>query len=330
MQRSYKVNILAIIVFIVLQILFIPLAIVGVILVSYRQLIVSRQLGVSQTAVEVINGRWAMDVFGIRQDRAARQLNRVLPNNSVFGLWLVLFPLYMYYRISGKNWLYPTVAERGEEGIGNLVINRTLYYDAIIDCAKNQVDQFVIMGAGFDTRCYGDLKESSLTMFELDQAKTQGLKRHYLAAAGVDAAHVNFVEVDFATEHWYEKLEAAGYDPAKKTLFLWEGVTLYLGEEDVRNTLREMTANSAGGSVVAAGFYALRFVRGEMYPGMKTSLKALKLTDEEFGFGLDFADDHEWALQRFAESAGATVGETSFMGTKTKKGTWMVVAELHI
>lgn len=86
-------------------------------------------------------------------------------------------------------------------------------------------------------------------MFELDQAKTQQLKRDLLQKAGIDTAHVTYIEVDFSTKQWYEKLEASGYDPTKKTLFLWEGVTLYLAEEDVRNTLREMKAHAAAGSV---------------------------------------------------------------------------------
>lgn len=75
------------------------------------------------------------------------------------------------------------------------------------------------MGAGFDTRCYGDLKNSNLKFFELDQAKPQKLKIEYLKKAGIDTSNVNYVEVDFSTEHWYEKLEQAGYDPGKKSFF---------------------------------------------------------------------------------------------------------------
>jgi hypothetical protein len=40
-------NIIALIVFIIAQILFIPIAIIGVALVAYKQLIVSKRLGVS-------------------------------------------------------------------------------------------------------------------------------------------------------------------------------------------------------------------------------------------------------------------------------------------
>ena len=75
-------DILALIVFIVVQILFIPLAIVGAILVVYKQVYGSKKLGASATATKVITYRWMMDVFGLRDDKASVNLYRVLPNNS--------------------------------------------------------------------------------------------------------------------------------------------------------------------------------------------------------------------------------------------------------
>jgi O-methyltransferase involved in polyketide biosynthesis len=60
----------------------------------------------------------------------------------------------------------------------------------------------------------------------------------------------SYVEADFSTEYWYEKLESAGYYPGKKSLFLWEAVTLYLSETDVRNTLRELIEHTALRSIV--------------------------------------------------------------------------------
>jgi methyltransferase (TIGR00027 family) len=321
---------IALIVYIIVQILFIPFAIIGFSLVFYKQMYVSKKLGVSSTAVEVINGRWAMDIFGIRKDTASVKLNQQLPNNSILGMWLFLFPLYLQYKISGKPKFYPSIAKPGEEGIAHIILNRTLYFDNLIEKAKDNVEQFVVMGAGFDTRCYSDLKNSNLKFFELDQAKTQQLKREYLEKAGIDTSHVNFVEVDFSAEHWYEKLEATGYDPNKKSLFLWEGVTLYLSESDVRNTLKEIKANTASGSILVADFYALMLVKGEMYPGMKSSIKMLKITDEEFGFGIDFSSDYENALKSFLESENTELGDSYFMGFNTKKGTYMVVAEIYI
>ena len=53
---------LSFIVYMPLQILAIPGAIVGILLTAYKQIIVSKRLGVSQTAIEIINGRWTMHV----------------------------------------------------------------------------------------------------------------------------------------------------------------------------------------------------------------------------------------------------------------------------
>jgi methyltransferase (TIGR00027 family) len=323
-------NFFALIVFVILQILFIPLAIIGAIVVGYRQLIVSKNLGVSQTAIEIINGRWTMHIFGLRDDPAAAKLAPVLPNTSTFGLWLALFPLYVYSRIRGSTRWYPVIVKEGEEGIANLVLNRTGYFDSLIDKAKTDAEQFVVMGAGFDTRAYNDLKKSGLKIFELDQATTQQLKRKYLQKAGIDTAHVTFVKIDFSQDSWFSALVAAGYDPSKRTIFLWEGVTLYLGETAVRKTLRTIKANAAKGSVIVADIYAESFVTGKYAPGLKATLPILDTTDEQLGFGLEMANDYRQSLESFVTSEGLTVGETYFMGYKTEKGTWMVVAELKV
>ncbi len=41
----------------------------------------------------------------------------------------------------------------------NVVSSRTIYFDHLISKSRDKAEQFVIMGAGFDTRCYGKLKK---------------------------------------------------------------------------------------------------------------------------------------------------------------------------
>lgn len=315
------------VVFLMLQIAFLPLAVVGLVLVTYKQMVVSKRLGVSQTMVEVLNGRWTMHVFNMRKDVATVRLAESVPNTSILGLWLILLPLWVKYKLSGAYFGYPRVPEEGREGMGDFVIARTLYLDRIIQRAVGDMDQLVVLGAGYDTRAYGDLKRDGLALFELDQARTQELKVVSLGKAGIDAAHVTFVPVDFRREDAFEKLRKAGYDPAKKTLFLWEGVTLYLAEEDVRRTLRDVRKHAAPGSLVVADFYAERFIR--MGSGSLTK-KMLEYTDEALGFGLPFATDFEKVLQRFLESEEMKPGETFFFGSAGKKGPFMVVAEFGV
>ena len=312
-------------IYIPLQIALIPIAILGILLVAYRQMVVSKQLGVSQTAIEVLNGRWTMHVFGIRDDEASVKLVKILPNTSATGLMLVLIPLWLKFKISGKLFLYPRVPEPGAENIGDLVVARTLYFDRIIDRVVQDVEQFVVMGAGYDTRAYGRIRREGVTFFELDQNNVQQHKRRALAEAGIPCEHVRFVPVDFSRENAFDKLIDAGFDQSRKTLFLWEGVSLYLSESDVRKTMQDVRNHAPSGSVLLADLYADRLVNiGKMAAVKKT----LDYTDEGFGFSLPIATSYEQVLAEFIESESMSVGETWFMGRTGKKGPFMVVAEI--
>ncbi len=321
-------GVLSFLVFIPLQIALIPFAVFGAAFVAYKQILVSKRLGVSQTGIEVLNGRWTMHVFGMREDVATARLANVLPNTSTFGLWLALIPLWVKYKLSGSYFGYPRGPQEGAEGISDFVVARTLYFDRIIQRVVGDVEQFVLLGAGYDTRAYGQLKREGVACFELDQAQTQRLKISCLSKGGIDADHVTFVEVDFAQEDAFERLEAAGYDPSKKTLFLWEGVTLYLSEQDVRKTLRDVRDHSGAGSVLVADIYGDRFIQVVARGAM--AKKTLEFTDEGLSFGLPFEADHGQSLGRLLESEGLTQGETYFMGTTHEKGPYMVVVECTV
>ena len=321
-------RLIAWVVFVVLQVVFLPLAVLGTLIVSYRQLVVSRRLGTSQTAIEVINGRWTMDWFGIRPDPATVRLLRVLPNSSIPGLQLVLFPLWVKHKLSGRYLGYPRLPPPdGAETIADLVIARTLYFDRILGRALAGVEQFVLLGAGHDTRAYGPLVPDGVACFEVDHPRVQALKRSKLAEAGIETSGVTFVPVDFGRDDAFERLTASGWDPGRKTAFLWEGVTLYLGEDDVRKMLRGARERSAPGSVLVADVYAERFMR--LTRG-KAVRKTLEYTDEGMAFGLDFGTHWEGTLQDFLESEGLTLGEACFMGRANPKGPFTVVAEFVV
>lgn len=320
-------NFISFLIFIPLQILFLPLGLFGVILTAYKQIIVSKRLGSSQTAIEVLNGRWTMHLFDIRKDEAADKLIRTLPNASIVGLWLALSPLWIKYKISKRYFAYPRLPKEDEENIADLVIARTIYFDRIIDRLADDIEQFVVLGAGYDTRPYGTLKSRGLTFFELDQIETQVMKIKWLEKSGIDASHVKFVPVNFTQDNVFVKLKESGYDPERKTLFLWEGVTLYLSENDVRKMLREIGLNATSVCTVVADFYADRFIQtGKDKAGKKT----LELTNEGLGFGLPFNTDHESVFNRFIRSENLSVGETHFMGSSNKNGPFMVVSEIGV
>ena len=318
---------LSYLVFVPLQLIWLPLSVVGVIMVGYRQLVVSKKLGVSQTAVEIINGRWTMDVFGLRKDRAARKLAASIPNNSVPGLWLTLFPLWLVQKALGVQFLYPTLPKPEKAGIANLVPSRTVVFDRLIEANLADAAQFVVLGAGLDTRAYGKLTQGDIAIFELDQAADQAHKRRHLAAAKIDSSQVRFVEVDFSDPNWINSLLATDYDPTRKTIFLWEGVTLYLSERSVRATLATIRQNAAPGSVVVADIYADRLVRLTKSKAVSWSLE---LTGEEIVFGLDCSTDAYERLQKFVASQGLRTGAHQFLGGDHKRGPFAAIVEMVI
>jgi len=235
--------------------------------------------------------------------------------------------LRVKYKISGRYFGYPRIVNEGDESIAELVTARTVYFDGAIARALDHVDQFVLLGAGLDTRAYGVFKQENVTYFELDQPAVQKVKRESLRVAQIDARHVTFVEVDFSQDSVFDELGKTGYDPSKQTLFLWEGVTLYLDEVAVRATLQEIRKNAAAGSVIVADFYAKRFVE-ELGRGAKS--KALDYTKEGLSFGLAFATDYEKTVEAFLVSEEMKRKETNFMGHNNAKGPFMVVAEFSV
>ena len=319
-------KIVGFITYLVLQIAFIPLAIIGVVITGYKQIAVSKRLGVSQTAIEIINGRWTMHVFGIRQDAATAALIAVLPNTSVLGLWLVLFPLWLQTKISGQLSFYPRIPESGKEVISDLVPARTLYFDRIIERAIRDVDQIVFMGAGYDTRAYGILADADLAIFELDQSILQLHKREMLRKSNIRTDHVTFVSVDFSKDDMFEKLSVAGFDASKKTLFLWEGVTLYLSLDEVLQTMKLVKQRSIPGSILLADIYGDRMIKA--LGRSKAGGKVLELTDEGLGFGLSFMTNWQQELSDFIEAQSMSVGDTHFLGSHSKKGPYAVVVEI--
>lgn len=306
-------RLISIMVFVMVQVLFLPLTIIGLVLVTYKQLVISKKLGVSATAISAMGGRWIMNAYGTRRDVYTDRLYSALPNASALGLWLIFFPSYLRRKI------HPVSTENGKEGVAEIPQTRTLHFDRLLQKSIHDVHQLVIMGAGYDTRCYG-ISSSTLQCFELDQEKTQKIKIDSLKKAGIDSSQVTFVGVDFATEEWYSKLMSAGFDPARRTLFLWEGVTPYLAESDIVKTVNDIKAHGLPGSVLLVDFYAERLME----------LQGARLTDERLRFGLDFSTDPDRALKSFLEKLNVKSEEYCFMGHKNKKGAWGVVVEVKL
>src|SRR4051812_46719234 len=232
-----------------IRIVFLPVSLLVIILYMAHMLLSSRRLGVSATALSPMSMRWLQHRLGLRRDAACAELIKILPNHCYAGLCALWFPVLLGHRLTG---FVPKMLRYPYEGIppaGHSSSVRATFVDAAIEHYLPRVDQFVELGAGYDTRTVQLQQNRRICCFEVDLPKTQQIKRELLHECGVDTSGVRFVSADFLTEDWLDNLVKAGFDPRRPAFFLWEGVTYYLSREAMERTFRTI-ATVARGSVV--------------------------------------------------------------------------------
>jgi methyltransferase (TIGR00027 family) len=176
-------------------------------------------------------------------------------------------------------------------GIYEYVIARTkLFDDAFVDALESGFPQAVILGAGMDTRAlrFAD-KNTSTRVFELDLPRTQEPKREILARKRVPLPEqLTFTPIDFNKQSLSEVLTAAGYVADQRTLFLWEGVVMYLTPDAVNGTLAFIRDSSAEGSRVVFDYVHASVLRQEhRYYGEAAIFATVSRAGEGWTFGIE-------------------------------------------
>jgi len=117
-------------------------------------------------------------------------------------------------------------------------IARTKLIDDWVGQAACEIDQVVLLGAGFDTRAWRLNALASARIFEVDHPNTATVKQDRLRSAHVDLRKVTFVKVDFETDDFDGLLRAAGFDVTRPAIVVWEGVSQYLTGDAVCGVMR--------------------------------------------------------------------------------------------
>ena len=152
---------------------------------------------------------------------------------------------------------------------------RTRYIDARLEEALARgAAQVVVLGAGFDSRAYRfHDAHPGVAFFEVDLPATIEAKRRALERAlGAVPAYARLVPLDFDTQTLDGALGGAGYDPAAKTFFVLEGVTMYVSAPGIGAMLDFIGHHAAAGSSVVYD-YILRQVAEGRYEGLYAARK---------------------------------------------------------
>lgn len=142
-------------------------------------------------------------------------------------------------RFSPPPWLQPSIAAR------------TRFVDEQVAAAiAAGLRQVVICGAGYDDRALR-FRAAGVRFFELDHPATQDDKARLLRSVGAREGDLTLAEVDFRTDDVGAVLDRAGHDASQPTLFVCEGLLVYLDRDTCHRLLAGLAASAACGSVLA-------------------------------------------------------------------------------
>ena len=184
------------------------------------------------------------------------------------------------------------------KGIYEYVIARTKYVDSLfIDALKQRFEQIIIFGAGFDSRAQRFNKINNKTkIFELDAFITQREKLKAFKERNIMIPeNVIYVPINFMKESLANKLAETGFINNRKSLFLLEGVTMYLSDDAVDKTFNYIRDVAGKESWVIFDYIYGGVLRQEnKYYGEKDILKTVAKSGEAWSFALE-----EGEIERF-------------------------------
>jgi methyltransferase (TIGR00027 family) len=179
---------------------------------------------------------------------------------------------------------------------------RTKHIDAILsDALKSGISQVVNLGAGYDSRAYRFHKAApKVKFFEVDLPETQADKiKMVKEILGKLPDWVIYCPIDFNIQTLEGELKKAGFDEAKKTLFIWEGVTMYISAEAVAGTLRFIADHAVPGSSIVFDYMLQPIVEKDFrYYGARAAAEAVAAWGEPITFGIYDGEAESYVNQK--------------------------------
>jgi len=195
-------------------------------------------------------------------------------------------------------------------------------------------EQLISLGAGFDSLFSRLSKEHpNLSFIEIDHPASSALKREALSNFGDIADNFTFLEVDFAKQTLLEALrDFPAFQPGKRTLFVCEGVMMYLVPDDVSILMKSVS--ELGGRDVRFIFTAVAPLNSKNNNTGKLLRLALHFMSEPLNWLIEADDTEAWLNQHQFSLTGLATTETfrqNFLKpsdtTELHRGEFVVVSQ---
>ena len=121
------------------------------------------------------------------------------------------------------------------------LVSRTRFIDELVEESSiNETEQYVILGAGYDTRAHRLNFRHPFRVFEVDQLEVQERKRKKLPDELLNNESIVYVPVDFSYQSVSKQLAESGFSSSKSTIITLEGVSQYISKEDFIALVQEI------------------------------------------------------------------------------------------
>jgi methyltransferase (TIGR00027 family) len=229
-------------------------------------------------------------------------------------------------------------AERLEAaGLAASGLCRHRFIDEHLLEALPDVEQVLILGAGYDSRAYRFSRPiGARPVYEVDLAPLSRRKAAIVATRPDLFGHtsVRRVEIDFRTQSLPDRLADSGFRTGAPTFVVWEGVSMYLTRQAVDATLRALGAVCGPGTVLAMDYWQSVGGRSVYDRFRRIGERGIRLIGEPITFSIAPSDVPDLlAGEGFDVLDLATAGEMTrryaTAGRHCDEGMYVVAARLR-
>jgi methyltransferase (TIGR00027 family) len=163
---------------------------------------------------------------------------------------------------------------------------RTPFYDQrVLQAVEDGCRQVVLVAAGLDSRAFRLGLPENATVFELDQAAVLDFKQAVLDQHDVVPTCTRVPVPMDLLDGWPPSLLAAGFDGTLPTLWIAEGLLMYLSSSDAEQLLARITALSAPGSRFAGEYFSGPWRESDVETSNEQERAAWDLVRQAFLYG---------------------------------------------
>jgi methyltransferase (TIGR00027 family) len=160
-------------------------------------------------------------------------------------------------------------------------------------------------------------------VFEVDHPATQSEKQRRAAGLERTCREVTYVACDFERDLLEQSLQSSGHRIDEPTIWIWEGVTLYLDDDALRATLATIAARSARTSTLIVEYHDAEAPRALTVYSMVRKILLAVWSEPQIGARSQraFRADLERAGLRIERELGVSEWGATFAGATSRPRT---------